>query len=209
MPNDQVFDVLVLGTGAAGLTLALRLADHARVAVVSKAKMNAGATAWAQGGVAAVMSAQDSFESHIEDTLDAGAGLCREDVVRFTVEQGPGAIQWLIDEGVNFSTTKSGPYHLTREGGHSHRRVIHAEDATGKAIQGTLDEKVRAHPNITAFENHIAVDLIKRDNNGAIGPVRGAYIYNLKSRRTEVFAAKVTVIATGGASRVYLYSSNP
>ncbi|MFN3230964.1 MAG: L-aspartate oxidase [Alphaproteobacteria bacterium] len=209
MANDRVFDVLVIGSGAAGLSLALRVADKATVGVISKATIDSGSTNWAQGGIAAVLSAADSFDSHVEDTLNAGAGLCDPDAVRFTVEQGPESIQWLIDQGMPFDTKKDGPFHLTREGGHSHRRVIHTKDATGKALKRTLDEQVRAHPNITVLESHMAVDLIRGAENSGEGPCLGAYIYDIHEAKVEVFAAKATVLATGGASRVYLYSSNP
>jgi L-aspartate oxidase len=200
------FDVLIIGSGAAGLTLALRVADKAKVAVISKGSIDAGSTSWAQGGIAAVMSEQDSYDSHVEDTLIAGAGLCDEEAVRFTVENGPDSIGWLIDQGVTFDVTEEGPYHLTREGGHSERRVVHAADATGQAVHETLDRKVRAHPNITLFEHHMAVDLVQAEEKGQ---VQGAYIYDLESTRVQAFAAKFVVLATGGASRVYLYTSNP
>jgi L-aspartate oxidase len=206
LANDAVFDILVIGSGAAGLTLALRAADNARVGVISKGSIDAGSTAWAQGGIAAVMSKTDSYSSHIEDTLDSGAGLCRIDAVRHTVENGPQAIGWLIDQGVAFDVTEDGPYHLTREGGHSQRRVVHAADATGKAVQASLDEKVREHPNITLFEHHMAVDLVQETSGG---PVRGAYIYDLETTKVLAFSAKFVALATGGASRVYLYTSNP
>ena len=210
MANDQVFDVLVLGSGAAGLSLALRVADVARVAVLSKAQIDAGSTAWAQGGIAAVFSDEDSFESHIADTLDAGAGLCDEEAVRFAVESAPGAINWLIDQGVEFTGGEEGLYHLTREGGHTHRRVLHAADATGREVQGRLDKKVLEHPNIEIFEGHIAVDLINKDAAGvAAGRCFGAYVFDEVAGVVKVFAAKTTVIASGGASRVYLYTSNP
>ena len=206
MTTDSVFDILVIGSGAAGLTLALRAADHARVGVISKGSIDAGSTAWAQGGIAAVMSQNDTYESHIEDTLKTGGGLCNVDAVRQTVENGPDSIRWLVDQGVTFDATEEGPHHLTQEGGHSQRRVVHAADATGQAVQDSLDKKVRAHPNIVLFEHHMAVDLVQ-DGEGT--PVRGAYIYDLESTKVAAFAAKFVVLATGGASRVYLYSSNP
>jgi len=159
-------DVLIVGSGVAGLSLALRLADTAKVTVLAKADLTQGSSLYAQGGVAAVLNDADSFSAHIQDTLQAGGGLCHPDTVEFTVQRGPAAIRWLIDQGVGF-TRELGPdgrphYHLTREGGHSHRRVIHAADATGKAMETTLAGRVRSHPNITLLENHIAVDLITR-----------------------------------------------
>ena len=210
MAAQHEFDVLVIGSGAAGLGLALHLSAHARVAVLSKAALDAGSTNWAQGGIAAVMDMDaDSFASHIADTLTAGAGLCDEATVRFVVENGPQAIRWLIDAGVRFST-EGDHYHLTREGGHSHRRVIHSADATGRAMQVTLNEQARSHPNITLFEHHMAVDLITDYRVGGQGRrCLGAYVFDTRAGQVEVFAARATVLATGGASRVYLYSSNP
>ena len=208
------FDVLVIGSGAAGLTLALSLPDTARIAVLAKAGATEGSTLYAQGGVAAVLDTQDSIASHIEDTLVAGAGLCHADAVRFTVEQSRTTIDWLIAQGVAFTTEERGDhqtgYHLTREGGHSHRRVIHAADATGRAIETTLLEQVRRRPNVTFFDNHIAVDLItaaklKRGANRVLG----AYILDRKEGKVGVFRARCVALATGGASKVYLYTSNP
>ena len=208
-------DVLIVGSGVAGLCLALRLAETVKVTVLAKADLTQGSSLYAQGGVAAVLNDADSFEAHAQDTLQAGAGLCHADTVEFTVRRGPAAIRWLIDQGVGF-TRELGPdgrphYHLTREGGHSHRRVIHAADATGKAMETTLAGRVRAHPNITLLENHIAVDLLTRRKLGRSGDNRvlGLYALNKPSGHVEVFSARFVVLATGGASKVYLYTSNP
>jgi L-aspartate oxidase len=207
--------VLIIGSGVAGLSLALRLADTAKVTVLAKADLTQGSSLYAQGGVAAVLNDSDSFSAHIQDTLQAGGGLCHPDTVEFTVQRGPAAIRWLIDQGVGF-TREIGPdgrphYHLTREGGHGHRRVIHTADATGKAVETTLAGRVRAHPNITLLENHIAVDLITRRKLGRDGDNRvlGLYALNKPSGHVEVFSARFVVLATGGASKVYLYTSNP
>ena len=204
-------DVLIIGTGAAGLSLALRLADNYRISLISKGPLKEGSTLYAQGGVAAVLASDDTLESHIEDTINAGAGLCDPDVVRYTVERGPENIQWLLDQGIHFTTEHhKHALHLTREGGHSHRRVIHATDATGKAIETTLEEKVRQHPNITIYENHIAVNLITAAKLGhPIQRCLGAYILDRDSNRVDVFRATQVVLATGGASKVYLSTSNP
>lgn len=212
------FDVLVIGSGAAGLSLALNVADHAKVAVLSKNKISSGSTSWAQGGIAAVLDDRDTMESHIEDTMRAGGGLCDYEAVKFVVSQGKEAINWLIKNGTDFTkdeepdkeTVVEGDYHLTKEGGHSFRRVIHNADATGKAVQISLEAMVRKHPNITLFERHMAVDLIGHKNRGAKDQkCIGAYILDIKRKKIDVFRSKVTVLATGGASRVYLYTSNP
>ncbi len=208
-------DVLIIGAGIAGLSLALRLADAVHVAVLAKGPLVEGSSLYAQGGIAAVLDLGDSVESHVADTLSAGAGLCDEDVVRFTVEHGPSCIQWLIDLGVPFTRdvgrAEDGPgYHLTREGGHSHRRIIHAADATGRHSEMTLERHVRDHANIALFENHIAVDLITSAKLGQLEPrCLGAYVLNLVTHTVHVFRAPVVVLATGGASKVYLYTSNP
>jgi L-aspartate oxidase len=208
-------DVLIVGSGLAGLSLALRLADAAKVTVVAKAELTQGSSLYAQGGIAAVLNDGDSFESHIQDTLLAGAGLCHRDAVEFSVEHGPEAIRWLIAQGVEFTREVGDDgkfhYHLAREGGHSHRRIIHAADATGKAMETALASRVRAHPNITLLENHIAVDLITRSKLGRGGKNRclGLYVLNKSSGRVGTLNARFVALATGGASKVYLYTTNP
>ncbi len=215
MQNTQTFDVLIVGSGAAGLTLALNLANQCRVAVISKSALHEGSTYYAQGGISAVLDSEDSFESHIQDTLVAGAGLCDEEIVRFTVENGPKSIAWLENLGVEFTLEENDEGalepHLTREGGHSHRRVIHSADATGKAVETTLVERIRAHENVVLLENHIAVDLITRRKLGLPGADRvvGAYVLDIAADFTRTFQASFVALATGGASKVYLYTSNP
>ncbi|ATG72845.1 L-aspartate oxidase [Zobellella denitrificans] len=213
-PVEYLCDVLIIGSGAAGLSLALKLADHARVHVLSKGPLAEGATLYAQGGIAAVFDETDSIESHVTDTLIAGAGLCDEEVVEFTARQAPGAIQWLIGQGVPFDTEESAEgepsYHLTREGGHSHRRIFHAADATGRAVQMTLTEQVQRHPNIHILERVNALDLITTAKLGLPGNrVLGAYVWNRNKERVETVRAKFIAMATGGASKVYQYTSNP
>jgi L-aspartate oxidase len=211
MKEHYQYDVLIIGSGAAGLTLALSLAQQARVAVLSKNEINQGSTWFAQGGIAAVLDDQDSIDAHVTDTLIAGAGLCHEDAVRFTVERSKKAIQWLINQGVNFTKEHSnGDYHLTKEGGHSHRRIIHSADATGQAVHSTLIEQVQQQPNIDIFEHHVAVNLISQaDSDSRKLRCTGAYVLDSKNDAVHVFQSKVVVLATGGASKVYLYSSNP
>ncbi len=205
----KTFDVLVLGSGLAGQSVALRLAETKRVALVTKRSIEDSATAWAQGGIAAVLDDADSIEAHIQDTFTAGVGLCDKAATRFVVEHGRQAIDWLIAQGVPFTRSASG-YHLTREGGHSHRRVIHVADATGAAVQETLNGKVIAHPNITVFERHIVVDLITGAKLGLRNDrCWGAYVLDLDRDEVITLAASNTVVATGGAGKVYLYTTNP
>ena len=211
MSNYHLHDVLIIGSGAAGLTLALSLAEKYNVAVLSKGKLNEGATWYAQGGIAAVLDDQDSIEDHVNDTLKAGAGLCHEDSVKFTIERSKSAIQWLIDQGVDFTRNDNNDdYHLTKEGGHSHRRIIHSTDATGKAVHNTLIGKVKGTDNISLYEHHIAVDLLTEpDIETGRAKCTGSYVYNLNQDQVDVFQARSVILATGGASKVYLYTSNP
>jgi L-aspartate oxidase len=214
MSESGAYDVLIIGSGAAGLSLALALAERLRVVVLSKQSALESATYYAQGGISAVMDHGDSVESHIDDTLIAGAGLCQKDVVDYIVRHGRERVEWLIAQGVPFSTrvSRSGiqEYHLTREGGHSHRRVVHAADATGRAIEKALVERVMEHPNISLFERHMAIDLISSGKLGRI-PDRcaGAYVLDLERQKVRTIAARCCVLASGGAGKVYLYTSNP
>lgn len=209
------FDVLIIGSGAAGLSLALRMPASVRVALVAKRELIEGNTLYAQGGISAVLDGSDSVDSHVADTLDAGAGLCDEAVVRLVVEHGPDNIRWLFEEGVEFTrnpATGDSGYHLTREGGHSHRRVVHAADATGRELETTLVRQLDSHPNVTVFEHHIAVDLATTESSDGDRIHRrchGAYLLNIKQDRVISVAARFVVLATGGASKVYLYTSNP
>lgn len=217
------FDVAIVGSGLAGLSVALHLAQTRKVAIISKRALLDGASNWAQGGIAAVLDSGDSHEQHIADTLVAGAGLCDEAATRYIVEHGREAIEWLIEQGVPFTrdATAEMGFHLTREGGHSQRRIIHAADATGHAVQVTLEQKVRAHPNISLFEQHCAIDVITSDkltgkgvHGGAphlVGQPRchGVYVQDEKSGKVLTFEAEHTVLATGGAGKVYLYTTNP
>lgn len=213
-----MFDVLIIGSGGAGLSLALKLADSdIRIAVLSKFALTEGSTYYAQGGISAVFDAEDSIESHIEDTLNAGVGLCDPEIVRLAVTYGKSSINWLREQGVAFTeeTVKPGEtkLHLTREGGHSHRRVVHAADATGKAVSLSLIERTKQHPNITLFEHHNVVELITsrapETDRASLKRAIGAYVLNTKDQQVKTFSARVVVLATGGASKVYLYSTNP
>ena len=212
------FDVVIVGSGLAGLSVALHLAQSRKVAIVSKRSLLDGASSWAQGGIAAVLDSADSHAQHVADTLVAGAGLCDEAATRFIVENSRPAIEWLIEQGVPFTRDQTAElgFHLTREGGHSQRRIIHATDATGHAVQKTLEQKVRAHPNISLFERHVAIDLIMSDKLGdksrhprAQPHCYGLYVQDVESGKAMTFAAQQTVLATGGAGKVYLYTTNP
>ncbi|QIA62465.1 L-aspartate oxidase [Vibrio astriarenae] len=212
--REHLCDVLVVGSGAAGLSLALRVAKHAKVIVLSKGPRSEGATFYAQGGIAAVFDESDSVESHVEDTLIAGAGLCEQESVEFIAKNGKKCVQWLIDGGVPFDREDDDSddkprYHLTREGGHSHRRILHAADATGMAMQTSLQDNAHNHPNIEIFERYNALDLVTNTNDAGDKKVVGAYIWNRNLERVETVRAKFVILATGGASKVYQYTSNP
>ncbi len=222
MPKNPVADdirasdVLVIGSGIAGLYYALQVAEHAHVSLVTKKAAADSATNWAQGGIAAVLAPDDTFESHVQDTLAAGAGLCDESVVRHVVERGPAMIEGLLKLGAAFDVNTNEPsdsasFDLGREGGHSHRRILHHRDATGQEIERVLVGRARAHPNIELYEDHCGVDLLTSQKAGHPGPDRvlGAYVLEAGTGMVQRFLARVTLLATGGAGKVYLYTSNP
>jgi L-aspartate oxidase len=209
------FDFLVIGSGIAGLFFALRAAEIGRVGIITKKRAADSATNWAQGGIAAVASSDDSFEDHVQDTLRAGAGLCDEQVVRFVVERGPATIEALLSYGVDFDRSVgsggNGDFSLGREGGHSRRRILHHQDATGREIEHSLLERAHAHPNVELFEDQCAVDLLTTRKAGLAGPTRalGAYVLDSRTGQVERWLAPLTLLATGGAGKVYLYTTNP
>ena len=213
--NTECFDVIIIGSGAAGLTTALELAKQTapgvapNIVLISKGPITEGSTIYAQGGVAAVLDdVHDSIQSHVEDTINAGAGLCHKDTVQYTIEHSKEAIEWAISQGVKFSRDEvSHDFHLTREGGHSQRRVIHSADATGKALSESLIERLKKHSNIKILEHHLAVDLILSPDNQK--KCVGVYLLDTKKNQVIEMSSKFTVLATGGASKVYLYTSNP
>ena len=208
----NAFDVIVIGSGAAGLSAALELDPKLKVAVLAKGEISGGSTAWAQGGIAAVLDVGDTFESHIEDTLIAGAHLNDRKAVEFVVENAPAAIERLAELGVPFNAGESERWHLTREGGHSHRRIVHVADATGRAVQQALEDAVTKHPNITLVPDMVAVDLVTGRHAEASADERcvwGVYAFNRKNGTVDLFTARATILASGGASRAWLYSTNP
>lgn len=212
MSDPHYSDVLIVGSGAAGLSAALHLSKKYKVSILSKTALSSGSTYWAQGGIAAVLDEADSVESHVEDTLVAGAGLCHKETVTQIAKHSAEAAKWLVEMEVDFSKDPENKdsLHLTQEGGHSHRRIIHSDDATGKAVSSSLSERVLESPNIEVFDQHIAVDLVKQADYGA-SKIRcnGAYVLDLKTETVRLFHAKAVILATGGASKVYLYSTNP
>jgi len=213
--SELTCDVLIIGSGAAGLSLALRLAPHQKVIVLSKGPVSEGSTFYAQGGIAAVFDETDSIDSHVEDTLIAGGGIVDRHAAEFVASNARHCVQWLINQGVLFDTHVQAngeeSYHLTREGGHSHRRILHAADATGKAVETTLVSQALSHPNIRVLERSNAVDLIISDKIGLPGTRRvvGAWVWNRNKEKVETCRAKSVVLATGGASKVYQYTTNP
>ena len=211
MSQHHTCDVLIIGSGAAGLGLALRLDPDLNVAVIAKAELSEGSTRYAQGGISAVLAPSDSLQSHVEDTLNAGAGLCDQAAVHFAAEHAAAQIQWLADLGMEFTNNgHQHDYHLTREGGHSHRRVAHAADATGYSMEATLISALQARDNVRLFEHHIAVDLITAAKLGqASQRILGAYVLDRDTGHVDVFHARCVALATGGANKVYLYTTNP
>lgn len=205
-------DFLVIGSGIAGLYYALKVAAHGKVTLITKRDRGESNTKYAQGGIAAVMADGDSFESHVRDTLVSGDGLCQEDIVRSIVKEGPGRVRQLIDWGVRFAQGEATDFDLAKEGGHSHRRILHAGDATGNAIESALLSQIAQHPNITILDHHAAVDLITERHFRQKTPTPscfGAYVLNCKAGEVLTIPAHVTLLATGGAGKVYLYTSNP
>ena len=203
-------DVVIIGSGAAGLSAALSLPEHLRIALISKAEIAQGSTYWAQGGMAAVLHDRDTIDSHVQDTLNAGAGLCHRDVVEFTVSHSRECVEWLVELGVDFdrredqATDAQPEFHLVQEGGHSHRRIIHSTDQTGRAIGDVLGREVLAAGNVEVFTHRVAVDLVVRE-----GRCHGVYALNQRSDHVDLFQAPAVILATGGASKAYLYTSNP
>ena len=211
-PMEIKTDFLIIGSGIAGLSLAIKVAQLGSVAIVTKKEKSESNTNYAQGGIAAVTDKTDSFEDHIKDTLDCGAGLCNKEVVEFVVREAPPRIQELIDWGVNFTKSEEPPqlYDLGQEGGHHRRRVLHAKDLTGREIERALHERVAALPDVKIYENHIGIDLIiQKDSKGTIINCLGAYVLDIDQDRIHTYRAKYTILCTGGAGKVYLITTNP
>jgi L-aspartate oxidase len=214
---SQPFDVLVIGTGIAGLSLALRLAEHCNVGVVTKKNDTESNTNYAQGGIAAVWSEQDSYDLHVQDTLIAGAGLCDEKVVKVMVHEGPKLVEQLMEMGARFTRTKPrGPLHLGREGGHSRHRIVHAKDLTGHEVELVLARTVKNHPNIQMFDHHVAIDLITEHHQKRSAAKKsrdihcyGAYVLDTKKRQVRMMTSRYTVLSTGGVGKVYQHTTNP
>lgn len=211
-PSVPLPEVLILGSGLAGLVCALHLADRRRVTIVTKGALLEGSSAWAQGGIAAAMAREDSVDSHIEDTLTAGAGLCRREVVERIVTRAPQVVRWLQAQGVAFTAEpgSAGGLHLGREGGHSQRRIVHVADSTGRAVQETLEQRVLRHPNIKVLEHRVAIDAVVNGPRHTAGRrIHGAYVLDRRTGEVETLAASAVVLATGGLGKVYLYTTNP
>lgn len=214
MPKHRNYDFLVIGSGSAGLTFALKVADYGKVGLITKNRKNEANTKYAQGGIASVFDENDSFEKHVEDTLIAGAGLCKKDAVELIVREGPKMIRELIEWGAEF-TRENGELHLGREGGHSFHRIVHAADMTGREVERVLVEKASSHPNIEIMEHHFALELLTEHHLGDYVTrydeihCYGAYVLDVKTSQVERVLAKSTILATGGAGQVYLHSTNP
>ena len=209
-------DFLVIGSGIAGLTFALKASQFGSVAIVSKDKLAESATLYAQGGIASVMTDDDSFELHADDTIESGRGLCREDVVRIICREGPSHVRELINLGVKFTRIRGEDYHLSREGGHSRDRILHANDLTGQEIERAMIEAINSKKNITVFPHHMLIDFITRgrldckvEPGSTKDEALGAYILDVNTKQVKTFLSKITLLASGGAGKVYLYTSNP
>jgi len=209
MPEPLDTDYLVIGSGIAGLNFALLAAEHGRVVIITKKQPNDTNTNWAQGGVAAVLASDDSFEQHVTDTLVAGDGLCDRKIVELCVNEGPAQVQRLLDVGVRLARDPSGALDLGREGAHTKHRVVHWQDVTGREIQRALSEAVAKHPNITVLDNHIAIDLLSMAKYGGDPACFGAYVLESQTGAVKTICARATVLATGGTGKVYIYTSNP
>jgi len=211
--NTFTFDAIIIGSGAAGLGLALSLPNHLQIAILSKSNMSEGSTFYAQGGISAVLDELDTVNAHKKDTIKAGAGLCHDDTVELVVSNGKSSIDWLIANNVEFSTEKTNgspnKLHLTKEGGHSHRRVVHADDSTGRAVQTALNDQIVNQDNIKIFEYHNVIDLITEEDSTGKSKIIGCYILDTKKDHIFSMQAPCITLATGGASKVYLYTSNP